>query len=110
MLARCVLYMDRLDKSNHSFSTERRNYWKSQDNNPDFDNNARNRMAKGLAPEGYVLHYPYGRAGHNWTIYEAITIEEHKAIHSMFGYGKGQGGYYQYIELFNFLRIIFNIF
>lgn len=75
-----------------------------------FSKEDRKRMANGLAPEGYVLHHPYGRAGHNWAIYEPMTVEEHKAIHSMFGYGRGQGGYYQYRELFNFLRIIFNIF
>ena len=83
-------------RKDHSFDTERKRFWKSEANNPKSIYNDKERMSKGLAPDGYVLHHPYGRYGSKESIYVPITVEEHKAIHKMYGYGNGSGGYNQY--------------
>jgi len=58
----------------------------------------------------YVLHHPYGRHGANIRYYYPVTVEEHKAIHRELGYGRGQGGFYQYREWINWWKWIVSIF
>ena len=51
-----------------------------------------------------VLHHPYGRHGANIRFYYPVTVEEHKRIHHELGYGRGQGGFYQYREWINWWK------
>ena len=49
----------------------------------------------GKAPNGEVLHHPYGRFGSNERIYLPVTPQQHTQIHAELGYGRN-GGFYQY--------------
>ena len=85
-----IAYDDQLRGLDHSWATERKHYFK---NHPNDD-------------KSYVLHHPYGRYGANIRYYVAISKEEHKMIHHILGYGRGQGGFYQYREWINWWKEI----
>ncbi|MDO9629063.1 MAG: hypothetical protein Q7I99_04105 [Acholeplasmataceae bacterium] len=80
---------------NHSWTTERRDYWQSRE------------RANGKSPNGEILHHPHGRHGANVRIYYPVSLAEHRAIHDQLGYGNRQGGFYQYREWLNFWRELF---
>ncbi|MFA7179335.1 MAG: RHS repeat-associated core domain-containing protein [Dehalococcoidales bacterium] len=69
----------------------RKDYWKSQGNS---DGKAT------IGSDGYpmVLHHTYGRYGSKIAMFEPMTRTDHIALHSMYGYGNGNGGYNQYYQ------------
>jgi hypothetical protein len=93
----------------HSFTTERRRFWKSEANNPNSQFYGNERAIKGLAPDGYVLHHPYGRYGSKIGIYELVTVTQHKQIHATYGYGQrtcGFNNYYKFDNIWEWFRMI----
>ena len=67
------------------------------------------RAMEGMAPEGYVLHHPYGRYGSKIGIYEPVSVVEHKQIHSSYGYGQktcGFNNYYKFDNIWEWFRMI----
>ena len=42
--------------------------------------------------------------------YYPVTVEEHKLIHQQLGYGRGQGGFWQYREWINWWNTISKLF
>ena len=83
-----ISYDDQLRGLDHSWATERKKFF---ENNPQLD-------------KSMVLHHPYGRHGANIRFYYPVTVEEHKRIHHELGYGRGQGGFYQYREWINWWK------
>lgn len=93
----------------HSFATERRRYWKAQSKNINSNFYGNSRSMKGLTPSNYVLHHPYGRTRSKIGMYYPVMRQEHAAIHAQYGYGNGNGGYWQYYPFNNwwwFLRCL----
>ena len=90
-----VSYNDQLKGLDHSWTKERNDFFKNN---------------KEYSRDEYVLHHPYGRHGANIRYYYPVTVEEHKAIHRELGYGRGQGGFYQYREWINWWKWIVSIF
>lgn len=91
----------------HTWDTERRRFWKAESKNPNSQFYGDVRASQGLTPKGYVLHHPYGRYGSKVGIYTPMTTEQHRAIHKMYGYGNGKGGfsqYYQFTDWWWFIR------
>lgn len=91
----------------HTWDTERRRFWKAESKNPNSQFYGDVRASQGLTPKGYVLHHPYGRYGSKIGIYTPMTTEQHRAIHKMYGYGNGKGGfsqYYQFTDWWWFIR------
>lgn len=83
---------------NKSWSTIRSKYWKNQG------------YKDGKAPNGEILHHPYGRFGSKINIFEEVTVEEHYAIHAELGYGSGHGGFNQYYPFPNPWKILWDMF
>ena len=67
-----ISYDDQLRGLGHSWTTERRKFFKK---NPSIS-------------KSMVLHHPYGRRGANIRFYYPVTVEEHRMIHQKLGYGK----------------------
>ena len=89
---------------------ERNDFWKKEAKDPNSDFYLNEEILKGHSPKGYVLHHPYGRMGANIRYYYPVTIEEHKAIHQLLGYGNGQGGFWQYREWIDIWEYILKLF
>jgi hypothetical protein len=93
-----VSYKEQNPKITHSWSTERKDYWKGQANNPNSAYYGNTRAAKGLAPIGsdghsMVLHHPYGQSGAGLYTYYPMTRTDHMAFHGQYGYKGFHGGY-----------------
>lgn len=85
--------------SKQDWNKIRKDYWKSQG------------YSSGKAPlgtDGYkkVLHHTYGRNGSKMFIFEPMTRTDHIALHQMYGYGIGQGGYNQNYQFFDWWWLI----
>ena len=71
-------YKEQHPKINHSWTTERSQYWTKVHGSP----NAK------IGSDGYPmqLHHPYGRSGAGFYSYYPLTRTEHIALHKIIGY------------------------
>ena len=77
-------------KVTHSWTTERRHYWKQSYNKPSSYGYLNDRAKNGLAPiingKPVQLHHTMGRSGANFYHYVEMTSSEHIQYHQMYGY------------------------